>query len=75
MLYDYILIKFEFECFRAKVKVTMAIFGKRKHHSSPYIYGQIFILFQTNAKYYNMLDKFEYEHSWAKVKVTVAIFF
>ena len=76
MLYDYVLDKFDFECSRAKVKDTVTFFRKKKdfHHSSPYLYGPIFLLHHTTVNYENIMDRFEYEQSRAKVKVTVAIF-
>ena len=39
--YDNILDKFEFERFRTKVKVTVAILEKHCHCSSAFIYGLI----------------------------------
>ena len=61
---------------RVKVKVTVFFFRKNKHfhHSSPYIYGPIFILLHTTVIYDNILDLFEYKQSMAKVKVTEDIF-
>ena len=63
--------------FRAKVKVTVAIFRKSKNHchrSSAFMYGLVYILYHTNVQYDIILDKFEFECSRAKVKVKVAIF-
>ena len=41
MKYDNICNNFEFEGFRAKVKVTVAILEKHCHRSSAFIYGLI----------------------------------
>ena len=51
MKYDNILNNSEFESFMAKVKVTVAIFRKKKHcdGSSNFIYILILILYHTNV--------------------------
>ena len=74
MEYDFILNTFEFMHSRAKVKVTVAIFRKKKSSLYALIYRPISILYHANVKYDNILHKFEFECSRAKVKVTVAIF-
>ena len=69
--YDNILDKFEFECSRAKFKVTVAILEKHCHCSRAFIYGLILTLLHTNMKYDNILNTFEFKGF--KVKATMAI--
>ena len=57
-----------------KSRTQWLVLENKFHHSSPYIYVPIFLIFHATVNYDNILDKFEYEHSMAKVKVTVATF-